>query len=163
MFSFLLGQTAPKFNNSLMVQLSIPANNLSQYHSLTNCGITGTNRNHLLFDIKGCKDGHIGLSKTEMDSKNKIATYEIIVGGSNNTWTYIRQKNDYKTGGSAIIACNSFLPFWVSWENNMIKVGRGHKLDKDQVLSWTDPNTALDIKYVGVGTYGFHIDYNIYL
>lgn len=158
-----VGQSAPQFNITQVIHPSTPANLLSPYYSLTSYGITGTNRHYLIVDIKGCRDAHIGLSKTEMDSINKRPTYEIVIGGSNNTLTYIRQNNLSKTLGAGVIICNKYLPFWVTWDNDVISFGLGHELYRSTSFSWSDPNSPLDIKFVGIGTYQTDIDYLIYV
>lgn len=158
-----VGQSAPQFNNTQVIHPSTPANLLSPYYSLTSYGITGTNRHYLIMDIKGCRDAHIGLSKTEMDSINKRPTYEIVIGGSNNTLTYIRQNNLSKTLGAGVIICNKYSPFWVTWDNDVISFGLGHELYRSTSFSWSDPNSPLDIKFVGIGTYQTDIDYLIYV
>lgn len=158
-----VGKNALQFNNTQVIHPSTPANSLSPYYSLTSYGITGTNRQHLVVDIKGCRDAHIGLSKTEMDLINMRPTYEIVIGGSGNTLTYIRQNNLSKAQGAGVIDCNKYSTFWVTWDNDVISFGLGHELNKSTSFSWSDPNSPLDIKFVGVGTYQTNIDYLIYV
>lgn len=161
--AYYSGKNAPQFNNTQVIHPSTPANSLSPYYSLTSYGITGTNRQHLVLDIKGCRDAHIGLSKTEMDLINMRPTYEIVIGGSGNTLTYIRQNNLSKAQGAGVIDCDKYSTFWVTWDNDVISFGLGHELNKSTSFSWSDPNSPLDIKFVGVGTYQTNIDYLIYV
>ncbi|XP_061186904.1 uncharacterized protein LOC133195035 [Saccostrea echinata] len=161
--AYYIGNSAPQFNSSSVLNIATPANKLNPYYSLTDYGITGTDRSYLKVDIKGCKDAHIGLSKTEMNANKKMATYEIVIGGSNNTWTYVRKSGEHKRGGSGGVDCGKFLPFWVTWDNDVIRFGRGHILYGNEILSWSDPDSSLDIKYLGLGTWNFDIDWHIYL
>ncbi|XP_062576006.1 uncharacterized protein LOC134237872 [Saccostrea cucullata] len=161
--AYYIGNSAPQFNLSNVFNIYTPANKLNPYYSLTNYGVTGSDRSNLIMDIKGCKDAHFGLSKTEMSAMKRMATYEIVIGGSNNTWTYVRKSGDHKRGGSGVVDCDKFLPFWVTWDNDVIRFGRGHILYENEILSWSDPDSSLDIKFLGLGTWSFDIDWHIYL
>lgn len=153
----------PEFNKSSVLSIATPANYLHPYYSLTSYGITGSDRTFLIVDVKGCGDAHIGLSKIEMDSSNPIASYEIVIGGSNNTWTYVRKNGDHEAGGHDAIDCENYVTFWVTWDNDVIRIGRGSELRSNEILSWSDPDSALDVKYIGLGTYALDIEWRIYL
>jgi hypothetical protein len=163
LFDLFLGSAVPEFNKSSLLSISTPSNFLNPYYSLTPYGITGSDRTFLIVDIKGCRDAHIGLSKIEMDNSNLRASYEIVIGGSNNTWIYLRKNNDHQIGGHGGIICGNYLTFWVTWDNDVIRLGRGRELRMQEILSWADPGSALDVKYIGLGTWGFDIEWRIYL
>ena len=37
-----------------------------------------------------------------------------------------------------ILSCEEMRPFWVSWGGGLIKAGRGHLVDEDEIMSWQD-------------------------
>lgn len=49
------------------------------------------------------------------------------------------------------IDCSKYTPFWVSWTNNVIKVGKGNDVGKQQFMSWND-TAPHDVNYVAFST-----------
>ena len=54
-----------------------------------------------------------------------------------------------------ILSCNTFLPFWISWKDNYLRVGTGVVLESDIILSYNDTNP---IPIGGIGFATFDVD-----
>lgn len=49
------------------------------------------------------------------------------------------------------VDCNKYLPFWISWTNNVIKVGKGIDVGKQTFLTWND-TAPHAVNYVAFAT-----------
>ena len=103
------------------------------------------------FDVMACNDAHIALS---LDKNDKANTYEIVIGGWGNSQSVIRdckQCAHMDTARNRPVDCTHYRPFWVSWRDNIIKVGTGHDVGKNRFLIWKD-NSPHGVNYVAVAT-----------
>lgn len=128
-----------------------------------------------------CNDAHIALSR---DKNDNAFTYEIVIGGWADSQSVIRDCKQCAHMDTAAhqdhpVSCTAFRSFWISWTNNIIKVGTGHDIGKNRFLIWNDTSPH-DVNYVAVSTgfgssgqwkfvrgkvkkkrllFGFHIDF----
>ncbi|KAK3083638.1 hypothetical protein FSP39_000621 [Pinctada imbricata] len=87
------------------------------------------------FKVKTCADAQILLAKDEH------VIYRVLLGRGGNSWSSIQKDKTnrvQKTGN--VLDCDEFLPFWVSWQNGDIEVGKGLKPFENTHLSWSDEN-----------------------
>ncbi len=84
-----------------------------------------------------------------------INVYEILIGGFKNTRSLIRE---VKQGGAkcnastpGILQAGMAQPFWVSWVDGNIRLGREHQVGNDVICEWQDP-TPKSINYVSTST-----------
>ncbi|XP_013106607.2 uncharacterized protein LOC106086465 [Stomoxys calcitrans] len=102
------------------------------------------------FNVCCTNDCHISLS-THMDWVTPI--YEIAIGGWSNSKSIIRligkEPNVVAAITPNIVNPNEMRGFWVSWDNNVIQVGRTG--ESVPFMSYKDVN-LFDIKYVGICT-----------
>ena len=101
-----------------------------------------------------CHDAHIALSRDKNDSAN---TYEIVIGGWGNTQSLIRnciQCNHMDTAANQNypLDCSQYRPFWVSWTDNVIKVGTGHDVSINRFLFWNVTSSPHAVNYLAVAT-----------
>jgi hypothetical protein len=70
--------------------------------------------------------------------------YEIVIGGSENKVTSIRNLTlaypVVTVTTPDILDCNSFQKFWVTWKDGIIQVGRGLVPERQPIIVWQDPN-----------------------
>src|SRR5688572_16793997 len=96
--------------------------------------------NYITFKVKSCKDAHILLSSAVQDLSNN--TYEIVIGGSENTISAIRRgslgQNVVQESTPSIMNCDILLPFWVRWQNKTLEVGSG-PVDSHVLMRLDDP------------------------
>ena len=78
-----------------------------------------------------------------------------ILGTSSNTQSHIIKyswRQSYNvTKVSTPLHCNRMEPFWISWEENTLKVGAGHFVGQDVILYLNDSVRAR-AKYLAVST-----------
>ncbi|XP_035689566.1 collagen alpha-1(IV) chain-like [Branchiostoma floridae] len=102
------------------------------------------------FSVKARNDAHIGLSHRNGDSD---PMYEILIGGSRNTWSAIRRrkqgKHEVLVKTPNILSASSYRNFWISWNSlGTISVG---KEGQPAFMRWRDPD-FLPIRYAGFTT-----------
>ena len=93
--------------------------------------------------------------------------YEVIIGGWVNTVSAIKnatltvKDNRYtqylKHSTPKILHCNQFRRFWVSWDNNTVRAGKGQPFE-DVFMSWTVPDPH-DINAVALNGYQVAADW----
>ena len=49
------------------------------------------------------------------------------------------------------VSCTEYKPFWISWANNIIKVGKGSVVGMETFLTWNDQNPH-PVNYVAFAT-----------
>ncbi|XP_077996703.1 C3 and PZP-like alpha-2-macroglobulin domain-containing protein 8 [Glandiceps talaboti] len=101
------------------------------------------------FKAKAKNDVRIALSAGPQD---KPALYEIGIGGSMNSKSFIRRskggQNCVFANTPSILSPNEFRGFWITYNNSVIKVGKeGHAA----FMEWTDPN-PLPVNNIGYST-----------
>ncbi|VDI41586.1 Hypothetical predicted protein [Mytilus galloprovincialis] len=152
-------------NTDESIQIDPNAPELS--HPLNQYGFIASEKSSIDFGLKVCHDAFIYLSASlVMDSTADV--YEIVMGGGSGTKVFLRSKNgvDVAQGllGTSNTDCDQFVPFWISWENGNVKIGKGLIINQDVVIDWTDSDPFI-IAGIGVRTgYGssgqwvFHVE-----
>ena len=74
--------------------------------------------------------------------------YELGLGRGNNGWSSLRKKGRsgyYPTHWAPAIDCNKYVPFYITWKNGEVVVGKGLYVGKDEILSLGDnPLSSID-------------------
>ncbi|CAG2198494.1 unnamed protein product [Mytilus edulis] len=152
-------------NTDESIQIDPNAPELS--HPLNQYGFIASEKSSIDFELKVCHDAFIYLSASlVMDSTADV--YEIVMGGGSGTKVFLRSKNgvDVAQGllGTSNTDCDQFVPFWISWENGNVKIGKGLIINQDVVIDWTDSDPFI-IAGIGVrsgygssGQWIFHVE-----
>ncbi|ELU10678.1 hypothetical protein CAPTEDRAFT_63764, partial [Capitella teleta] len=111
-------------------------------YTYTQNWVSVVDQDHIVMKVQACADAHIIFSETEDEISDNV--YEVIIGGWDNTKSAIRDSAD-----SADIATEAFTPnitdcqekrpFWISWEDGMLRAGEGNIRDEKVLLEWRDP------------------------
>ncbi|XP_062616866.1 C3 and PZP-like alpha-2-macroglobulin domain-containing protein 8, partial [Saccostrea cucullata] len=104
------------------------------------------------FEVMGCNDAHLILSESRTDSVN---AYEIVIGGWKNNQSVIRidkQGQAMANASHSPLSCNTFKPFWVSWENGTIETGEGKEIGNGKFMKWTDPKPHT-VNFIGISSW----------
>ena len=130
-----------------MKEFYTPAHyDLNQYRLRT------TTQTSAAFELKACRDGHVVL----MDRVGDDVAYELTIGSSGNDWCVIRKQRQTTDVAGAytpdILNCDQMLPFWVSWVDGLIQLGRGSMIGDDLIVSWQDAE-PLAVSHVSISTY----------
>ena len=116
-------------------------------------GIHG--RSHLVFEIKACKDAHVGLGAILGNSESRM--YELVIGQSSNTKTSIRRQPQQATAAIAdtpdILNCDELRAFWVRWYSNHLEIGKGSHVGLKRIIDWQDTEDAHGISAVSFTAY----------
>ena len=95
----------------------------------------------MVLRIQACHDAHIALM--ERPGNDTLDTYEIVIGGWENTKSAIRDQKmgplKIQVDSPKVLDCDEFRTFWLGWEMGMIRVGKGTFFGKDEIMSWQDP------------------------
>ncbi|XP_046585236.1 uncharacterized protein LOC124292228 [Haliotis rubra] len=109
-------------------------------------------------ELKGCKNIQFGLwgpTKSKSNGYNIDLNKE--TGGQ--YFSAVRKKcsgcpgtseGEVNQGGSFFTCVWTFHPYWLSWDQCTIKMGKGTVIGDQQVLSWMDPD-IIQIKYFTIG------------
>ena len=86
------------------------------------------------FSVKGCREAHITL----LHDNRRI--YDIGLGKDGNAKSTLSRIGHY---GWAVyrkptLDCMKFMPFYVTWNNGEVKVGKGLTIGKNEILSLED-------------------------
>ncbi len=103
-------------------------------------GIEVSNQSDFVFQVQGDGDVFVGLMTNRL---NTSQMYEIVIGGWSNTQSVIRNVSQSPTlldvhMENSMFNSSSFLPFWVSWADGIIKAGKGYIPGIQTFLQWTD-------------------------
>jgi hypothetical protein len=84
-----------------------------------------------------------------------VSSYVVDVGlgYDNNQKSFIRlligSSSSFETSTPNLLHCDDMRAFWVSWDHEYIKVGRGQMVDQQTFMNLQDPNpqslTAIDL------------------
>ncbi|CAC5424728.1 unnamed protein product [Mytilus coruscus] len=127
---------------------------LSQH--LNQYGFNASQSYSINFDLKVCSNAFVYLSASPIMDSN-AALYEVCIGANGGTEVSLRrQVSTFKVIESNVLGdgstqCGLFQPFWISWQNGNIKIGKGLAIDNEVVVDWNDPNPFI-IHGVGVKT-----------
>lgn len=98
-------------------------------------------KSYVKFGVKTCNDAILALSANMTTSIN---TWEVVIGGYNNTQSDIRpgfgQPPAVSTSTPAILNCSETRHFWVSYEGGFVEVGQGTELGQRRFISWKFEN-----------------------
>ncbi|CAC5423978.1 unnamed protein product [Mytilus coruscus] len=125
-------------------------------HPLNQYGYDASQNSSIHFDLKVCSDAFVYLSASPIMDK-QAALYEICIGGGGGKKVFLRRQDptfeDVASNvlGDGSTQCGSFQPFWISWQNGNIKIGKGLSINNKEVVDWSDPNPFI-IRGVGVRT-----------
>jgi hypothetical protein len=119
-----------------------------------------------IFQTKTCNDAGIYLSNSiGMDSSKPF--YELVLGGFAGAKSCIGRRNDdllLPTSWFAafptclqwvnlmdVPVCYEYRPYWISWADGYIQLGRGSVINVNRIAGWTDPN-HFEVKSIGIIT-----------
>ncbi|XP_067665633.1 C3 and PZP-like alpha-2-macroglobulin domain-containing protein 8 [Haliotis asinina] len=107
----------------------------------------------VVFLVKTCHDA-IFVLHTYPNSYTPVI--EVAIGGDNNMRSFVHgcigcAFTEYHDE-SSILSCNEYRPFWLSWRDGVISVGKGLVAGGQRFLQWT-PTTNIVINYVSISTY----------
>lgn len=107
----------------------------------------------MLFQVEACNDAHILLMQSNSTTDD---IYEIVIGGWNNTRSLIREERlgpnlatTFHENGP--VHCELMRQFWVSWDQGVIRVGRGLKVDVNEFISLANA-TLTQVQHVALAT-----------
>ncbi|XP_069140172.1 uncharacterized protein [Argopecten irradians] len=106
----------------------------------------------IVFEVKACNDAHVGLKEDDDPDGN---LYEIVMGGWSNSKSVIRtvKQGDNKVEHSgAVLDCNEYKRFNVSWSGGVVTVMRDTDSGWVQLMTWSDLGGGLDVQFVGLTT-----------
>ncbi|CAH1798336.1 unnamed protein product [Owenia fusiformis] len=123
---------------------------------MTGWGATGSWE---LIDITTSTPDVIGTFQTPNDAEYRHPPIDVsgndVVRFNVKAWdpkSVIREGTSEKVSSKgSVVSCSEMRPFWVSWENGLIKVGKGHIYNTNTFLSWQDP-TPYDVKAINFMT-----------
>ena len=136
--------------------------------------ITTTRFNTLIFDALA-PGGDIRITFSPENTKStyqtNIPVYNLVIGGSCNSSSYIRRTNNShaekmaESSNSECLAEADRCTYWFSLDSqtSWVSFGKGTdtKLSKS-LLKWRDPSPLLNLKYVGLSNFNYKITfYNI--
>ncbi|XP_071128172.1 uncharacterized protein [Mytilus edulis] len=125
-------------------------------HPLNQYGFDASKNYSIRFELKVCSNAFVYLSASSIMDK-QAALYEICIGGGGGKKIFLRRQDatfeDVTNNvlGDGSTQCGSFQPYWLSWQNGNIKIGKGLSVDNEVVIDWRDPNPFI-IHGVGVRT-----------
>ncbi|XP_064637244.1 uncharacterized protein LOC135493677 [Lineus longissimus] len=99
------------------------------------------NKTWVAFKVRASESAHVALSAIYGSLEQK--TYEITLGGLNNTRCYIRENAEGPKRAEAItrgiLKGEESRDFWVSWKDGIIQVGEGNEKGKNRIMYWRVP------------------------
>ncbi|CAC5387239.1 unnamed protein product [Mytilus coruscus] len=107
---------------------------------LADTGVFRSEYKSFLFSVKGCRDARLKLLSHETEVRQH---YEVLIGGWGNTKSTLHMKiKDVHTimdeCNSSEMDCDVYKQFWISWDQGLIKVGRGNAIGDDVFLLYKD-------------------------
>ncbi|XP_053397258.1 uncharacterized protein LOC128556373 isoform X2 [Mercenaria mercenaria] len=120
-------------------------------HDLYNDGVRIQNSSTISFQVKCEKNAYILLQEHRYDYKNLAV--EIVLGTTENLGISIsdKQSNGYTwCWEPGIVSKYEYRYFWISWENNVVRVGRGDTPNIKRLPC--SERIAYAVNYVSIGT-----------
>ena len=111
------------------------------------------------FWAKGYSDLVMVLAPNTTVTSQNEKRYEIIIGGYYNQFTWIKRMGPWSEDatsqvGGTFLSTSEYRPFWCSWANQNITVGRGEQIGIDVVGFKDISSDPIDIKYLFLRSYG---------
>jgi hypothetical protein len=126
--------------------------NMANNYTYNDTGLTLSTCTSLVFQLKISTDAYLALTPTKDNYDGKI--YEIVIGAFSNTCCIIRvakQDNMVASGSSPnILDANCFRPFWISWTNKNILVGKGAVVGEHILAAYDEYDTPVTVNYLGI-------------
>jgi hypothetical protein len=109
------------------------------------------------FAIRSCHSARVALSTFHGNTATK--TYEVVIGGWDNTLTVIRRsvggEIEQQAETPGVLDCDHYRHFWIRQEiasgEGHLEVGEGHEVGNRVLLYYTDPD-PYEVKSVSVST-----------
>ena len=116
---------------------------------------------NITFEVKGPRDAFIGLFPDIKSSFNGEKFYELVIGGWSNKKCAFR-KVGYsgrvyrltRANQDSYLSAGAFRPYWISWQNNFIRLGSGATVGKNVILSYPDRTKPMKINHLAFGAVG---------
>ena len=111
------------------------------------------------FWAKGKTDAVIILAPNTTATSQNEKRYETYIGGYGNRFTWIWRKGPWSEEATPFVPgtflnSSEYRPFWCSWANQNITVGRGEQIGIDVVGFKDISSDPIDIKYLFLRSYG---------
>ncbi|XP_067664604.1 uncharacterized protein [Haliotis asinina] len=108
----------------------------------------------IVYLVKACNDAQITIHNRP-DTYHTSA-YQVVVGGYRNTKSLIRQCTRCPFliihEESSLLSCQEYRPFWLSWKNNVISVGKGQVIGKQTFMEYAEKNHTV-FNHISVSSY----------
>ncbi len=108
-----------------------------------------TQRNHIRFAVKAANDAILLFSERQgntIDYSNDHDYTQVVIGGAGNSWSRIRVGSMSGSSGTistpGILSNSAFKSFWISWNENIMKVGYGFEIGEDIFIQRSYPSTT---------------------
>ena len=108
--------------------------------------------NSITFSVKAENDAHVLLSGEVARNVRGNQYIEVVLGGWSNGGSIIRVGNQNwkeRIATPNILDAGSYRDFWVSWDQHVVKVGRGLAVGQQMFLEESYPST-LNVKHLGI-------------
>ena len=124
---------------------------------------------HFVFKIKGLVGAQVGLFAEKKASLSGVSFYEFVVGAGSATKPGLRLTESSGTvANSPIIYSNkvyndtALTMFWISWKDHQMALGFGADPGKNQILTYDDSASPMEVNYIGFQSYESHIHTFVY-
>ena len=115
--------------------------------------LSETTTNFHIFHVQANSDARLALTPGLEDTQTG---YEVVIGGDNDTVTYIKYINEEErlasTETQGILASSSLATFWIRFDNDVIELGTGNDVGAYTLLSWTDTGTPTEVRAIAYST-----------
>ena len=105
-------------------------------------GYNAEGKTLFVFSVKCCRDAWVSLWN------NGKMVYKLGLGRGNNGWSSLIKNGRsgwYPYHWGSVIDCNKYMPFYITWKNGLVDVGKGLTVGKDEIMSLGDnPLSAID-------------------
>ena len=122
-------------------------------HAYDTMWLSETTTNFHIFHVRAHSNARLALTPGLEDTQSG---YEVVIGGDNDTLTYIKYINEEERQASAetqgILISSALSTFWIRFDNGVIEVGTGDDVGAYTVLSWTDTRTPTTVKAIAYST-----------
>ena len=122
------------------------------------------------FWVKGPGEAYITLVPNKTSLSQDGRRYYVAIGGFSNRRAWIAREGQRSNSFSPFAHGNylnstEYRPFWLSWANHTITLGRGQHIGKDVITSRDISSHPIDVNFLYVRSYGsvtVHFKYTYY-